>query len=95
MIDTLLKNREKAERSAILDELGVNGRPYAVVTLHRPSNVDDPAMLGRIMGALEEIGREIPVIFPVHPRTRAMLGKLTGNYGDTIPNSGEFGIVSP
>jgi UDP-N-acetylglucosamine 2-epimerase len=73
MIDTLLKNREKAEQSAILDELGVNGRPYAVVTLHRPSNVDDPAMLGRIMGVLEEIGREMPVIFPVHPRTRAML----------------------
>ena len=74
MIDTLLKNREKAERSGILDTLGVDGgRPYAVVTLHRPSNVDDPAMLGRIMTALDEIGREMPVIFPVHPRTRAML----------------------
>ena len=91
MIDTLLKNREKAEQSAILDKLGVNGRPYAVVTLHRPSNVDDPAMLGRIMGALEEIGREMPVIFPVHPRTRAMLEKWRENYGDTIPNSAEFG----
>jgi len=91
MIDTLLKNREKAERSVILDELGVNGRPYAVVTLHRPSNVDDPALLGRIMGVLEEIGREMPVIFPVHPRTRAMLEKWRENYGDTIPNSAEFG----
>ena len=91
MIDTLLKNREKAERSTILDDLGVNDRPYAVVTLHRPSNVDDPAMLGRIMGALEEIGREMPVIFPVHPRTRAMLEKWRENYGDTIPNSAEFG----
>ena len=91
MIDTLLKNREKAERSTILDELGVNSRPYAVVTLHRPSNVDDPAMLGRIMCVLEEIGREMPVIFPVHPRTRAMLEKWRENYGDTIPNSAEFG----
>lgn len=45
MIDTLLKNREKAERSMILDELGMNERPYAVVTLHRPSNVDDPARI--------------------------------------------------
>jgi UDP-N-acetylglucosamine 2-epimerase (non-hydrolysing) len=74
MIDTLLKNREKAERSLILDEMGINGRPYTVVTLHRPSNVDDPAMLGRIMEVLEEIGKETPVIFPVHPRTRAVLG---------------------
>jgi len=69
MIDTLLKNREKAERSTILNDFGLNGQPYAVVTLHRPSNVDDPAILRRIMAALEEIGREMPVIFPVHPRT--------------------------
>ncbi len=74
MIDTLLTNREKAERSGVLATLGVDeGRSYAVVTLHRPSNVDDPAMMGPIMVALDEIGREMPVIFPVHPRTRAML----------------------
>lgn len=73
MIDTLLKNREKAERSAILDDMGLNGQSYAVVTLHRPSNVDDPAMLGRIMAVLDEISQEMPVVFPVHPRTREML----------------------
>ena len=74
MIDTLLKNRDKAERSAILGELDLDsGQPYAVVTLHRPANVDDPALLGRIMAVLEEIGREMPVVFPVHPRTRARL----------------------
>lgn len=73
MIDTLLNNRNKAEQSVILEELGVNGRPYAVVTLHRPSNVDDPVILGRIMASLEMISREMPVIFPVHPRTRAKL----------------------
>jgi UDP-N-acetylglucosamine 2-epimerase (non-hydrolysing) len=79
MIDTLLKNREKAERSAILDDLHLNSStPYAVVTLHRPSNVDDPAMLERIMGVLEEIAQEMPVVFPVHPRTRTRLEEKRG-----------------
>jgi UDP-N-acetylglucosamine 2-epimerase (non-hydrolysing) len=74
MIDTLLRNREKAEGSPILTDLDLNGgRPYAVVTLHRPSNVDDPVVLGRIMTALTDIAREMPVIFPVHPRTRVQL----------------------
>jgi UDP-N-acetylglucosamine 2-epimerase (non-hydrolysing) len=80
MIDTLLKNRQKAERSAILEELDLSGgQPYAVVTLHRPANVDDPALLGRIMAVLEEIGREMPVVFPVHPRTRARLSDGVSN----------------
>ena len=78
MIDTLLRNRDKAEASTILDTLHLNsGRPYAVVTLHRPSNVDDPVMLDRIMTVLEEIGREMPVVFPVYPRTRARLNGVT------------------
>jgi UDP-N-acetylglucosamine 2-epimerase (non-hydrolysing) len=42
---------------------------YALVTLHRPSNVDDPNVLGRILGALDEISKSIPVLFPIHPRT--------------------------
>lgn len=75
MIDTLLKNREKAERSSILDELGLKGRPYAIVTLHRPSNVDDRTILRQIMATLVKIGLEMPVIFPVHPRTRTILEK--------------------
>lgn len=80
MIDTLLMNRGKAEGSGILETLGVDGgQPYAVVTLHRPSNVDDPALLGRIMAALDEVGREMRVVFPVHPRTRAMLGNGRGS----------------
>jgi UDP-N-acetylglucosamine 2-epimerase (non-hydrolysing) len=75
MIDSLLQHRGRAEHSPILETIGINGRPYTVVTIHRPSNVDDPSMLGQIMEALQEIGRDMPVIFPVHPRTRAMLEK--------------------
>jgi UDP-N-acetylglucosamine 2-epimerase (non-hydrolysing) len=50
----------------------VPGR-YAVATLHRPSNVDDPAALARILSALARVAREVPVVFPAHPRTRARL----------------------
>jgi UDP-N-acetylglucosamine 2-epimerase (non-hydrolysing) len=49
---------------------------YALVTLHRPSNVDDPAWLGELLDALEDISREIEVVFPIHPRTRARMQEL-------------------
>lgn len=76
MIDTLLANREKAEASAILDSLKLAGGDYAVLTLHRPSNVDDPAVLGRILDALEQIQRDLPIIFPAHPRTQKNLAAM-------------------
>jgi len=69
MIDALLANRRRAEASDILKRLDVTARQYAVLTLHRPSNVDSPEPLGRIVKALEEIGREVPIVFPAHPRT--------------------------
>jgi UDP-N-acetylglucosamine 2-epimerase (non-hydrolysing) len=75
MIDSLLRHREIAARSPILDRLGVrqNGsscRPYGVLTLHRPSNVDDPKTLQGILSAVGTLAEEFPVFFPVHPRTR-------------------------
>jgi UDP-N-acetylglucosamine 2-epimerase (non-hydrolysing) len=75
MIDTLIRFREKAARSGILETLGVRPRAYAVVTLHRPSNVDDPAQLRKLHGALVEVSRLLPVVFPVHPRTKARLAE--------------------
>ncbi len=74
MIDTLRFNQSRAEASTILETLG-NPAAYGLVTLHRPSNVDDPAQLGEILSALETIARELPLFFPVHPRTRAVLEK--------------------
>ena len=73
MIDTLLATRALCERSTILDDLGVAGRPYAVLTLHRPANVDDPRVFSGLMGAVERLQRELPIVFPVHPRTRKAL----------------------
>jgi UDP-N-acetylglucosamine 2-epimerase (non-hydrolysing) len=69
MIDTLRANLEKAERSSILEDLKLERGRYTVVTLHRPSNVDDPGVFGRILDALEQITRDLPVVFPMHPRT--------------------------
>lgn len=78
MIDTLLACREQAAKSRILDALALrngsaNPVPYGVVTLHRPSNVDDLARLAPLVRALREIAVELPLIFPVHPRTSGTL----------------------
>jgi len=75
MIDSLLQHREIAARSPILDRLGLrrNGsscRAYGVLTLHRPSNVDDPKTLQGILSAVSAVATELPVFFPIHPRTR-------------------------
>ena len=73
MIDTLLKNRKKAEQSAILGDLELQPGKYVVLTLHRPTNVDDPVAFGRILDGLDIIQRELPIIFTIHPRTRKNL----------------------
>jgi len=76
MIDNLLRHRENARSSNILDELRLSERSYVLVTLHRPANVDDSKTLTGIMGVLEDICHDMPVVFPVHPRTRARLQEL-------------------
>ena len=73
MIDTLLRSRARAERSDILSTLGLTPQSYAVVTLHRPSNVDDAETFSGILTALSEIARDMPVVFPIHPRSRKNL----------------------
>jgi UDP-N-acetylglucosamine 2-epimerase (non-hydrolysing) len=72
MIDTLLYTLEDV-RKAPLPLAGLTIGEYAVVTLHRPSNVDDPKQLAEIVDALEQIACDVEVIFPVHPRTRKAL----------------------
>ncbi len=70
MIDTLMANREKARKSDVLSQLGLCAKEYAVITLHRPSNVDDMNKFGEIVTAFEEIEKDIKLVFPIHPRTR-------------------------
>jgi UDP-N-acetylglucosamine 2-epimerase (non-hydrolysing) len=73
MIDTLLRFREAAGERHAPARFGLDGTPYAVLTLHRPNNVDDPGQLETVLDAALELTREHPVVFPVHPRTRQRL----------------------
>jgi UDP-N-acetylglucosamine 2-epimerase (non-hydrolysing) len=70
MVDTLLRFRDRARSSDVLGRLGLPEKSYAVVTLHRPSNVDDPERLKSLMELLERLQEHVRVVFPVHPRTR-------------------------
>lgn len=76
MIDSLFNQLKKAEESKVREELGVAGKDYAVLTLHRPSNVDDKETFSRLLDALESISERLPVIFPVHPRTRGRIAEF-------------------
>jgi len=81
MIDTLRQLLPRAQKRPILDKLGLQPREYGVVTLHRPSNVDDPKILSRLLEVLVETSKCLPMVFPVHPRTRSRIEKfeLTAN----------------
>jgi len=93
MIDTLLGNLERAEKSTVRAEFGLEDKDYAVVTLHRPSNVDDPAAFVRIIGALEEIAARLPIIFPAHPRTSKMIRQL--NQTACLERANNLRVIRP
>jgi len=73
MIDTLTKHRAAAEKLRLMQSLGLEKGHFALVTLHRPSNVDNPEVLRGILDAILEISNELPIVFPIHPRTRKKL----------------------
>ena len=76
MIDSLLDHLERARQSNARSDLGLADKEYGVLTLHRPANVDDTDTFLRIIDALEEIARRLPIVFPAHPRTRKMIAEL-------------------
>lgn len=78
MIDTLLSNRERALELDTLERLDLTSGQYAVLTLHRPSNVDSPDQLRRLFGVLDRLHKELPVVFPVHPRTAVAIREHLG-----------------
>lgn len=75
MVDTLLANRERALERPVLGRLGLSPGAYGVVTLHRPSNVDDPRVFAQLLTALGSIAADLALVFPAHPRTRARLSE--------------------
>lgn len=72
MIDSLLKHKSMAEGLDVRQRMGLSAGDYATLTLHRPSNVDDRATLEGILQALLSIAEELPIVFPIHPRTQKM-----------------------
>jgi UDP-N-acetylglucosamine 2-epimerase (non-hydrolysing) len=77
MIDALEASRSRWERSGVFESYGIRAtEPYALVTLHRPANVDDAETLRAFLEAMDELARHIPIIFPVHPRVSKRLGVL-------------------
>jgi len=93
MIDSLFSQLERAEKSTVREALGVAGKDYAALTLHRPSNVDDASTFSRILDALEQIGNRLPIIFPVHPRTRARLKEF--GFADLIEQTKHLRLIEP
>jgi UDP-N-acetylglucosamine 2-epimerase (non-hydrolysing) len=79
MIDSLQKSRQSWEVSDIRDRLGLEEKDYGVVTLHRPSNVDNSEVFRDMMQAISEVGKRLPMVFPVHPRTRKQFENLNGS----------------
>lgn len=93
MIDTLLMNLPRAQAIDISSKLGVEHKNYAVLTLHRPSNVDDPIVFGRILSALLDIQTKIPIVFPVHPRTRSRMKEF--DIGTRFAEAKNIRMVDP
>ena len=87
MIDTLVRLLPEAEKRFPADVLW----PYALVTLHRPSNVDDPAWLRELLATLADLSEQLCVIFPVHPRTRQRLDAI----GSAKFRNGRLRILEP
>lgn len=81
MVDTLLLHLERASARPICSSLGLEAGGYALLTLHRPSNVDDAAALDGILAAVGEVAAELPVVFPVHPRVRRALEERSPSPG--------------
>jgi len=93
MIDTLRRCQELAARSPILDQLALQRSKYVVLTLHRPSNVDDPEVLAEILEALAEIQKLIPIVFPIHPRTTKQVHEL--GYQSRLADMPSLRLIPP
>jgi UDP-N-acetylglucosamine 2-epimerase (non-hydrolysing) len=74
MVDSLLANIDRARKRETCRQFDLDAGGFGLVTLHRPANVDDPDVLGSLIDILAELARRLPLVFPVHPRTRSRLG---------------------
>jgi UDP-N-acetylglucosamine 2-epimerase (non-hydrolysing) len=91
MIDTLISCLPTVEQSSILEKLRLNGGDYILITFHRPSNVDHKEGLSKLIIFLNHLAKDIPIVFPIHPRTRGKLEK----FGLTEKLSGNILLTDP
>jgi UDP-N-acetylglucosamine 2-epimerase (non-hydrolysing) len=91
MIDTLVANLDRARASRLMPELGLESRGFVYATLHRPSNVDKEASLAAIMDELKHLATLMPVVFPMHPRTR----KMCQQFGIALDGNPNLKILGP
>jgi UDP-N-acetylglucosamine 2-epimerase (non-hydrolysing) len=95
MVDTLLANLDRALASDVLARLGLSAGSYALVTLHRPANVDDPAALAALLAALGEIAERCPVVLPAHPRAAGRLAEAgLSSRIQVIPPAGYLDFIA-
>jgi len=80
MIDTLLKNESRFKKPALWNDLNLSNKNYLVMTLHRPSNVDEEQQLKTLIKQIATQAKNYPIIFPVHPRTKKLLNDLNLNF---------------
>ena len=96
MIDSLVEHLDKASQLNTLDQYHLSPKSYAVATLHRPSNVDDIAVLGKIFSTFEVIQQDMPIIFPIHPRTRKNILEFELSIGgDSVLGNKNLHLVEP
>lgn len=92
MIDSLFHSLKIAENSTVREDLNLDGKDYAVLTLHRPSNVDEKEVFSGLLDALVSISEKLPIIFPAHPRTRGRISEF--GFTQRIENS-NLRLVEP
>ena len=80
MIDTLLKNEKRLQKPELWEQLNLSSKKYLVMTLHRPSNVDEEKQLKTLITQIVTLGEAYPIIFPVHPRTQKLLSNFNLNF---------------
>jgi UDP-N-acetylglucosamine 2-epimerase (non-hydrolysing) len=94
MIDCLLAQLPKSASRATLSRLQVRPGNYATLTLHRPSNVDHSEILSGILGVMLELSQKLPIIWPVHPRSRKMLDQME-MVQHQLANNPDFRLIEP
>lgn len=93
MIDSLIRNLDNADQLEVLNEIEVESKKYGLVTLHRPSNVDNKERLSRLVELLKDIAEKHVLVFPMHPRTRNNLNKM--GLFEELDSSSRIKILAP